>query len=180
MKWVVLVGVLATCAFGTGGELDSLMQKTEKLKSVKGFVYQQQQKPVELVSPEILFGTDKPKLVPRSTEPLIGIGTPGGGSSGLSGLTGHGSGSSHNSQQYVSFREFFSEIRSLDEKIIRLQVDAEKMLTVLENLHESGKNTRDGVNVAIKLVEVVAAVAASIIAVASAFVAYSKIKSSKS
>lgn len=182
MRWLVLVCASSVCASAMGGgELDSLLDKTERLeqRSIKGFVYKQQPQ-VQLTAPEELF-SDKTEAQPE------GLGGAWAGSSaGGSGSSAGGSSAvvaprrSPGGSQYVTYREFATEMRAIDRKLIEIETNQNKVTTILSNMHGSNERVIDGVNLTMKLVEVVGAIVAAVIGVASAMVAYARVKRARS
>lgn len=193
MRWFGLICVMSACIFAMGGEeLDSLLKKTEKLeqKQVKGFVYKQQQQ-VQLTPPEELFkdktDADSPK---PATAPALGLNglssipvdpdAPARGGNGGSSSGGTSMQPFHGTPQYVSYREFATEMRAMDKKLVEIEANQNKVTEILKNIHGSSERAIDGVNLAMKLLEVVGAVMAAVIGVASALVAYARVKRAKS
>lgn len=187
MKCLVFMCAAFVCASAMGGEdLDSLLEKTEKLeqKQVKGFVYRQQSTilpPDEMPPPK---GSDSSDSSGPSA--MRGSGT-AAGLNGLSsvtsdlGVSAGGSGSTETPRyrgpgQYVSYREFATEMRAIDKKMVEFEVNQKKMTEILKNIHGNNERVVDGVNVAMKLIEVIGAVMAAVIAVASALIAYARTK----
>jgi len=184
MRWLMLVCASVACASAMGGEdLDSLLEKTEELgqKQVKGFVYRQQ---VTVPPPQEMPPPEGPAEGPADSVGELGLAA-AVGLNGLSSFTSEpraaaGGSGPPTSGQYVTYREFATEMRAIDKKMVEFEVGQEKMTEILKNIHGNNERVIDGVNVAMKLIEVVGAVMAAVIAVASATIAYARVKRAKS
>lgn len=125
MKMLIFALLLPSLSIAMG-KLDELVDKSSKLREegVKGFIYQQAPKQVQLTAPEELFNNEPE---PES-EPVH----PG---------------------NWVSQREHFEDIKELDANLRELERDIAKISVVLENLQAKSETHSDSLNTAIKLIE---------------------------
>lgn len=144
MRWTILVLIFACHAAGMG-RLDSLLQRSESLeqRGIKGFVYQQQQEMPRLTPPDELFKTTEEPAegAPPVLRPLPSL-------------------SSTPPNQYVSFREYVEDVRAMEQRIMKLEGQMDKMIYIMENLQSHSENTNKAVSFMTKLAEVLTALTA--------------------